>query len=243
MKMWHAVAGLTLMVLLVAAWRFISYERERSRPGVGAQKPAERRLTDDQMVVPKKLFIDSLKSAKELNGKTVWMKIGYTLPYYAYRTGHIDFAHEAGHMPPAQQMEVKDITAASTPPDWASTVPRGAKNAFVLFTEPGRPGEFAAPVATLDGGTGTWYCDDLFFYQDPKSLYHWPADVWQGVAQHTPKQGMNEIQTAMALGNLQQPSSQELGNRTIAYTTTDGGQTHHYTVTFSGDKATSVSSQ
>jgi hypothetical protein len=243
MKPWHAVVGLTLIVLSIASWRIASYERERNQPGVATQKPAARPLTDDELVMPRRLFIDSLKSAKELNGKTVWMKTGYTLPYYAYRTGRVDFAHEAGRLPPAQELAVKDFTVTSTPPGWVSSVPRGAKNAFVLFTEPGRSGEFAAPVATLDGGNGSWACDDIFFYQDPKTLYHWPAEIWQAVSQHTAKQGMSEIQTSMALGNLQQSQSKDFGNRTVSYTTIDGGQTHRYSVTFSRDKATSVSSQ
>jgi hypothetical protein len=67
--------------------------------------------------------------------------------------------------------------------------------------------------------------------------------VWQAVAQHTARQGMSELQTTMALGNLQQSDSKDLGNRTVKYTTVDQGQTHHFSVSFAGNKATSVSSQ
>ena len=243
MKKWQVFGAITVVVLLIAAWRVVSYERERNQPGVASNKPAQRQLTDDEMVVPKRMFIDSLKSARALNGKSIWMKTGYTVPYYAYRTGRIDFAHETGRLPPAQELQVKDFVEATTPPDWVSSIPRGPKNAFVVFTEPGRPGEFAAPVATLNGADSTWACDDIFFYEDPKTLYHWPAEVWQAVAQHTAKQGMSEMQATMALGNLQQSESKDPGNRTVNYTTIDQGQTHRYGVTFSGDKATSVSSQ
>ncbi len=243
MSKWQIIGGFTLIILLIAGWRIVSYERERNQPGVAQNKPAERQLTDDEMVVPKKMFIDSLKSARALNGKSIWMKTGYTLPYYAYRTGRIDFAHEVGRMPPGQELQVKDFAEATTPPDWASSIPRGPKNAFVVFTEPGRSGEFAAPVATLDGANSSWACDDIFFYQDPKTLYHWPDSVWQAVAQHKAQQGMSEIQTTMALGNLQQSGSRDPGNRTVSYTTIDQGQTHRYDVTFAGDKATSVSSR
>lgn len=243
MKTWHAIAGLTLVVLLIAGWRIASYERERNRPAADTHAAPTRKLSDDELVMPKHMFIDSLKSARELNGKSVWMKTGYTLPYYSYRTGRIDFAHEAGRLPPAQELEIKDFTQTTTPPDWVSSIPRGAKNAFVVFTEPGRTGEFAAPVAALDGESSSWACDDVFFYQDPKTLYHWPPDVWESVGKHTAKQGMSEIQASMALGNLQQSESKDFGNRTVAYTTIDGGQTHRYSVTFAANKATSVSSQ
>jgi hypothetical protein len=111
-----------------------------------------------------------------------------------------------------------------------------------VFTEPERKGEFAAPVASLDGERSSWACDDIFFYDDPKTLYHWAPDVWRTVAQHTAQQGMSEFQTTMALGNIQQSDSKNFGNRTVKYTTVDQGQTHHFNVKFSGDKATSVTS-
>ena len=37
------------------------------------------------------MLIDSMKSARVLNGKSVWMKTGYTVVYYPYRTGRIVF--------------------------------------------------------------------------------------------------------------------------------------------------------
>jgi hypothetical protein len=54
---------------------------------------------------------------------------------------------------------------------------------------------------------------------------------------------MSELQTTMALGNLQQSDSKDLGDRTVKYTTVDQGQTRHFSVSFSGNKATSVTSQ
>jgi hypothetical protein len=242
MKNWQIIGAITLLVLAIAAWRIVSYERERNAPGVVVNKPAQRQLSDDQMVFVRTMLIDSMKSARVLNGKSVWMKTGYTVIYYPYRTGRIDFPHEAGWLPPTQELQVKDFVEATTPRDWVSSIPRGPKNAFVVFTEPDRKGEFAAPVASLDGAKSSWACDDIFFYQDPRTLYHWPADLWQAVAQHTAKQGMSEFQATMALGNIQQSDSKDFGNRTVKYTTVDQGQTHHFNVTFSGDKATSVTS-
>jgi hypothetical protein len=242
MKNWKIIGAITLLVLAIAAWRIISYERERNAPGVAVNKPTERPVSADQLVYVKRLLIDSVKSARVLNGKSVWMKTGYTLVYYPYRTGRIVFTQPAGWLPPAQELQVKDFVEVTTPPDWVSSIPRGPRNAFVVFTVPGREGEFAAPVATLDGANSTWACDDIFFYDDPKTLYQWPADVWQAVSMHTAKQGMSEFQTTLALGNLQQSDSKNYGNRTVKYVTVDQGKTRHVSVDFSGDKATSVSS-
>lgn len=243
MKNWQIIGAITLVVLAIAAWRIVSYEHERNSPGVVPNKLAQEKPTDDDLVFVRQMLIDSVKSARVLNGKSVWMKAGYSVPYYPYRTGGVGFSERTGWLPPAQELEVKDFVEVTTPPDWNSSIPRGPKNVFVVFTEPGRSGEFAAPVASLDSAKSTWVCDDIFFYQDPRGLYHWPPEVWQAVAQHTARHGMSEKQTTMALGNLQQSDSKDLGNRTVRYTTKDQGQTRHFSVSFSGNKAVSVSSQ
>jgi hypothetical protein len=243
MKNWQIIGAITLLVLAIAAWRILSYEHERNSPAVVLNKQPQEKPTDDDLVYVRQMLIDSMKSARALNGKSVWMKAGYTVPYYPYRTGRVGFRDQTGWLPPTQELLVKDFVEVTTPPDWNSSIPRGPKNVFVIFTEPGRSGEFAAPVASLDGANSTWVCDDIFFYQDPRSLYHWPPEVWKAVAEHTARQGMSEKQTTMALGNLQQSDSKDPGNRTVKYTTLDQGQTRHFAVSFSGNKATSVSSQ
>lgn len=242
MKNWQIFGSITLLLLAIAAWRIVSYEHERDSPGVVPNRLARRQPTDDELVFVPRLLIDSLKSARALNGKSVWMKTGYTLPYYLYRTGRVVFSEQPGWLPPAQELQVKNFIEVTTPSDWNSSIPRGPKNAFMVFTEPGRSGEFATPVAMLDGVNSTWACDDIFFYQDPRTLYHWPPEVWQAVAQHTARQGMSELQATMALGNLQQSDSKDFGNRTVTYTTVDQGQTRHFSMLFSGNKAASFTS-
>lgn len=243
MKNWQILGAITLLVFGIAAWRILSYEHERNSPGVVATKPAPRVVSDDQLVFVRQMLIDSIKSARVLNGKSVWMKTGYTVPYYPYRTGRIVFSQEGDWLPPTQELQVKDFVEVVTPHDWNSSIPRGPKNVFVVFTEPERDGEFAAPVATLDGRDTNWACDQIFFYDDPQTLYQWPPDVWQAVKQHMAKQGMSEFQTTMALGNLQQSDSKDYGNRTVKYVIADLGQMRHFSVTFENDKATSVTSQ
>ena len=87
MKPWKVMALVTLPVLLFAAWRIWSIYQERHEPVLIKQGPPERKITQDDLVIPRKLYIDDLKSAKELDGKTVWMQVGYQLDYYPYR-GH-----------------------------------------------------------------------------------------------------------------------------------------------------------
>ena len=48
---------------------------------------------------------------------------------------------------------------------------------------------------SMSDGQFKIYSDEMFYVEDPHELYkHWPSDVWQAVAQHEVKPGMNELQ-------------------------------------------------
>ncbi len=110
----------------------------------------------------------------------------------------------------------------------------------LFFQMPGDATEYATAIGYIQGKDSTYYCDDIFYYDDPHKMYkHWPADVWQAVDQHQPKPGMNELQVAMALGVIQQSDSSNYGNRTVHYET--GGK--QWDVSFQNDKATNVQTE
>ena len=78
MKNWQIIGAITLLVLAIAAWRIVSYERERNAPGVVPTRlhGASSAMTDG--VCARRLLIDSMKSARVLNGKSIWTRTGYT---------------------------------------------------------------------------------------------------------------------------------------------------------------------
>jgi hypothetical protein len=58
----------------------------------------------------------------------------------------------------------------------------------------------------------------MFFVEDPHELYkHWPADVWQAVAQHEVKPGMNELQADFAVGMGALDGGSSASERTLRY--------------------------
>lgn len=67
MKNWQIIGAITLLVFAVAAWRILSYEHERNSPGIVANRPAQRVVTEDQLTFVRKMLIDSVKSARVLN--------------------------------------------------------------------------------------------------------------------------------------------------------------------------------
>src|SRR5579872_5027825 len=103
MKTWQKFALIVLPAILIAAIGIWLINRARNQPGVAPHPVQETHLSDEQMVQPRKLFIDDLKSAKDLIGKPVWVQAGYELDYYPYAGHHVDFAHKVGVLPSVQR--------------------------------------------------------------------------------------------------------------------------------------------
>jgi hypothetical protein len=237
MKSWQKIGAVTLVVLLIFGVRIFFLWRERHAPMVEKPQVVERKLTQDDVVLPRKLYIDDLKSAEVLVGKTVWVQSGFTLDYYPYTAHHVEFTHQAGVLPSVEALQIEDIVTEKAPANPATRIPLGDKQVFAIFKLPNDSKDYATAIGYLQGSDSKYYCDDIFYYDDPHVMYkYWPADVWQAIDQHQPKPGMNELQTAMALGMIQQSESSDIGNRTVDYDA--GGK--KWSVIFQNDKATSV---
>jgi len=132
---------------------------------------------------------------------------------------------------------VKKVIKAAVPANVDTGMEHGSRQAMVVFTMPGDSKEFATAVGFLRGGQETYYCDLLFFYDDPHTIYaHWPKDVWAAIDAHQAKPGMNELQTRLAVGQKMHADSRNEGNRTVTYD--QNGK--KWTVTFVKDRATLV---
>ena len=241
MKNWKAIGVITLLVLIVGGVRFYFIWKERHAPVVVKSRYEEKKLTADEVVQPRKLYIDDMKSARTLKGKTVWMQAGNEMDYYPYEGHRVEFAHKTGVLPSIQELKISDMVTAKVPESLQNRVPHGSEQVLAVFEKPDSPKLFATPVGYLEGSDSKFYCDDLFYYDDPHQLYkHWPADVWQAVDAHQAKPGMSELQVTMSLGNVQQSDSSNYGNRTVHYTAAGGKEV---TIDFTGDHATSVKSE
>ena len=237
MKVWQKVGIVTLIVLIAFGIRVFFIYRERHQPAAPPQV-AERQLTRDELVIPRKLYIDSIDSAKALDGKTVWVQSGYSLDYYPYDRHRVEFDHPAGVLPSVQPLQIKDIITQKVPASLATRVPKGDKQVFAVFTMPGDPGkDYATAIGFFQGTDSTFYCDQIFYYDDPHQMYEfWGPKIWAAIDQHNPIPGMSELQTSMALGVVQQSESSQIGNRTVHYIAGD----KKWIVTFQNDKATTI---
>jgi hypothetical protein len=186
-----------VLAVVVAGLRagYILYRRHEDNLALQAQQKAKDAgySNADYYVVPKKLHPYDLKSAKQLTEQPIWVKEGYRYTYYRYVpvVKSVDFGHEMGVLGPIERLEIKDVMAVPAP--------GGRKQVVALFEKDGH--DFAVPIGFESDRQYKIYSDEVFFVEDPRELYkHWPADVWQAVAQHEVMPGMNELQADFAVG-------------------------------------------
>ncbi len=188
-----------VLAVAVATLRagYILYQRHEDKVAADKQKQAQNvgYANPDYYVHPKKLYPYDVKSAKQLTQQPVWVKEGYRYTYYPYDAArkHVDFAHDAGLLLPIERLVIKDVVTAT---------PAGKgerQQVMAAFQKEGKT--YAVPIGFEAEQQFTIYSDEMFFVEDPHDLYrHWPPDVWQAVAQHEVKPGMNEMQADFAIG-------------------------------------------
>ena len=94
----------------------------------------------------------------------------------------------------------------------------GSRQVFAVFALPGGPDLYATPIGYIEGSDETYFCDLLFFYDDPHTIYdYWPRDVWTAIDAHQVKPGMSELETRLALGSKVHVDGDREGDRTVTY--------------------------
>jgi hypothetical protein len=228
----------TLITLAIGGIYLFSVWKHRQNPGVSGKTEAIDTLSKDDLVVMRAFFPAHYEDLRRLEGTTVWMKNGYTMPYFPYAGGHVEFAKRAGLIPAAQRMDVKKIIKSTAPAEVVDGIEHGSRQAFAVFALPGSSDLFAVAVGTMDSQLESYYTDMLFFYDDPHTIYaHWPRDVWAAIDAHQVKTGMSELETRMAIGQKMHADGKQESDRAVTYDQ-DGKQ---WTVTYVKNRATTIS--
>jgi hypothetical protein len=87
---------------------------------------------------------------------------------------------------------------------------------LAVFEKHGK--SYALPVGTQIGNDYQIYSDEMFFYEDPRQLYHfWPEATWNAIRDHRLEPGMNEYQADFAVGmGVPQPGGSS-ESKTVKY--------------------------
>jgi hypothetical protein len=237
MKTWKFALVTSLITLAIGGIYLLVVFEHRKNPGVETQTSPDQNLTLDDVAVVRKMFMTSFDDAVKLEGTSVWMKNGYTMPYYPYQGGHVVFAKKIGLIPSAQKLDIKKVIKAVVPAKEDDSIDHGSRQAFAVFTLPGSTDLEATPIGVIDGSQEQYFCDILFYYDDPHTIYdNWPKDVWAAIDAHQVKPGMSELETRMAIGQKIDDNSGTEGNRTITYD--QAGK--KWTVTYVNNHATTI---
>ncbi|HWR37278.1 MAG TPA: hypothetical protein VN622_15565 [Clostridia bacterium] len=226
-----------LIALILAAVRVLIIFRSR-HPAEPARQTSGA-LNPDYYVVPKKLHAYDLKSARELTKGPAWVREGYRYVFYPYAS-RTDFQHPAGTLGPIEKLNfvavVNERGVGQT-----LTTPSGQRikvveyQVMAVFEKDGR--RFSIPIGIRRGDDYNIYADEILFLQDPHDLYkHWSSEVWDAIARHEVKPGMNELQASFAVG-YGTLGKNAAGDRVLSYP--NGG--NPVTVTYHDGKATDIS--
>jgi hypothetical protein len=240
MKPWKFILATTLITLSVGGFYLLVVFKHRQSPGVVTQSNPEQNLTLDDVAVVRKMFMTSFDDAVKLQGTSVWMKNGYTIPYYPYVGGRVVFAKKIGLIPSAQKLDIKKVIKAVPPANEDDGIDHGSRQVFAVFTLPGSSDLNATPIGVIQGNQEQYFCDLLFYYDDPHTIYdNWPKDVWATIDAHQVKPGMSELETRMAIGQKIETEGGTEGDRTVTYD--QAGK--KWTVTYVHNHATAIKNQ
>ena len=107
MTNWQKAAIITLITLIIGGIYLFTVFQHRRNPGVQPNANPEANQSRDDSAPVRMTFPTSFDDVVKLQGTSVWMKNGYSMPYYAYENGHIAFAKPVGVIPPAQRLDIK----------------------------------------------------------------------------------------------------------------------------------------
>jgi hypothetical protein len=232
MENWKKAGIITLISLAIGGIYLFSVFEHRRNAGVAPNSDPEKTLTPDDVAIVRTMLPTSFDDVLKLENTSVWMKNGYTMPYFAYAGGRIEFAKQVGVIPTAQRLDIKKVIKAAAPETVDDGISHGSRQVFAVFAEPGGPALYATAIGVIGDGQEEYFSDILFYYDDPHTIY----DNWPAIDAHKVLPGMSELETRMSIGQKTKSDGGTEGNRTLTYD--QAGK--QWTVTFVNNRATTI---
>lgn len=233
-----AFALTAIMLVVVAVRVYLVVKQRRDSQVVHVNEGPALGLTQDDYIVPKKMYPHTMADARALDGKPIWVFAGNQMDFYPATAQHVNFAKSAGLLQGAEQLEVVNFIEQKAPESLVSRIPHGDRQVLMLFHRHADPAPlYGVAVGYHEAAGYTFYLDEAFFYDDPHVTYkHWPAAIWQAIDAHKAVLGMNELQAQLALGQVSRPGPGEPNNRTVEF----DNNGHPVTIVFEHKKATKI---
>ncbi len=149
MQTWQKILIPTLISLLIGGVYLFSVYEHRKNPGVIGHRSVTPVNPDDYAVV-REIFPAHFEDTLKLVGTSVWMKNGYTMPYYPYRASIV--FKRVGLLAPDQKLDIKKIVKAVPPAQEDDGMSHGSRQVFAVFALPGNPALYATPIGVMGDG-------------------------------------------------------------------------------------------
>jgi hypothetical protein len=183
------------IVILILALRVACVIHERSRPF--RQKPvAQKRLEPDHLVVLPKFYVEDFQSARQLAGKPLWVKLGYSTEYFALaESGQAKRSAPRHTFVPLERLTVEEVVERPIHGQ------NKDKEVWLIFRKEGKTYATVAGFYNSEQERYQMQLDELFYLRDPRELYsHWGEDVWRKIERHQLEPQMTLNQTFLSLG-------------------------------------------
>jgi hypothetical protein len=181
-KNWQKALIVTLVTLTIGGIYLLYVFEHRRNAGVNLQNTQPQTESPDDVAVVRMMFPTSFDDALKLQNTSVWMKNGYTMPYFPYEGGRILFAKPGGVISSAQRLDIKKVIKAAAPAQVDDGISHGTRQVFAVFALPGSTSLYATAIGAMDSGQEEYFSDILFFYDDPHTIYdNWPKNVWAAI--------------------------------------------------------------
>lgn len=212
---WLLWAGVVAVILGLRVG-CVLYERSRPFP---QKTVVERPLDRDRLVVVPKFYVENFASARQLVGKTVWVKLGYATAYFQDNPRIKPATRELKYFPPLESFTIESVM--ERPIVGAA----GNKEVLLRFQREGQPWLTLAGVYDALAERYEMQLDELFYAKNPRELYsHWDANTWSKIEQHSLETGMTLAQAVLSMGFGRLVTIEAGGIQLYEFTRKPGGE-------------------
>jgi len=212
---WLLWAGVVAAILALRVG-CVLYDRSRPSP---QKAVAERPIDRDRLVVVPKFYIEDFTSARQLVGKTIWVKLGYATGYFLDNPRVKPANRELRYFPPLESLTIESIMERPIAGE------AGNKEVLLRFQREGQAWLTLAGVYDARAERYEMQLDELFYFKNPRELYaHWDKDTWSKIEQHLLEPGMTLAQALFSMGYGRLVTMEAGGIQLYEFTRKPGGE-------------------
>lgn len=210
--LWAGVVA-AIMALRVGC---VLYDRSRPFP---QKAVVERPIDRDRLVVVPKFYVQDFASARQLVGKTMWVKLGYATTYFMDNPRLKPANRELRYFIPMENFAIESVMERPIAGE------AGNKEVLLRFQREGKPWLTVAGLYDARAERYEMQLDELFYLKNPRELYaHWDPAMWDKVEGHMLEPGMTLAQALFSLGYGRLVMTEAGGIQLYEFTRKPGGE-------------------